>query len=130
MDFEHERRITEIEARSKSNQRRIESLEKQVEEHHALGAPIKLEALTEKVGVLEKNISEIHTLSRSVSKLADNMERMLDEQQRQRKDIDILKNEPAERWSSMKRTAFTAIVSTIAGGLAVGLVYLVSMFIK
>ena len=130
MDFEHERRITEIEARSKSNQRRIESLEKQVEEHHALGAPIKLEALTEKVGVLEKNISEIHTLSRSVSKLADNMERMLEEQRKQREDIDALKNEPAERWSSMKRTAFTTIVSVIAGALAVGLVGIIANFMK
>ena len=127
---ENEKLLIETVSRSKSNQRRLDELERQVEEHHALGAPIKLNALAEKVGSLEKNVSEIHSLSRSVSKLADNMERMLEEQKKQREDIDALKNEPAERWSSMKRTAFTAIVSTVAGGLAVGLVYLVSMFIK
>ena len=127
---ENEKLLIEKVSRSKSNQRRLDELERQVEEHHALGAPIKLNALAEKVGSLEKNVSEIHSLSRSVSKLAHNMERMLEEQKKQREDIDALKNEPAERWSSMKRTAFTAIVSTVAGGLAVGLVYLVSMFIK
>lgn len=127
---ENEKLLIETTQRSKSNQRRIEELEKRVAEHHSLGAPIKLEALTEKVDVLEKNVSEIHTLSLSVSKLADNMERMLNEQQKQREDIDSLKNEPAERWTSMKRTAFTAIVSTVAGGLAVGLISFISMFIK
>ena len=127
---ENEKLLIETSQRAKSNQRRLDELERQVEEHHALGAPIKLNALAEKVGSLEKNVSEIHSLSRSVSKLADNMERMLEEQKKQREDIDALKNEPADRWSSMKRTAFTTIVSTISGGLAVGLVYLVSMFIK
>ena len=127
---ENEKLLIETSQRAKSNQRRLDELERQVEEHHALGTPIKLNALAEKVGSLEKNVSEIHSLSRSVSKLADNMERMLEEQKKQREDIDALKNEPADRWSSMKRTAFTTIVSTISGGLAVGLVYLVSMFIK
>ena len=127
---ENEKLLIETAQRAKSNQRRLDELERQVEEHHALGAPIKLNALAEKVDSLEKNVSEIHSLSRSVSKLADNMERMLEEQKKQREDIDALKNEPAERWGSMKRTAFTAIVSTVAGALAVGLVGIIANFIK
>ena len=127
---ENEKLLIETAQRSKSNQRRLDELERQVEEHHALGAPIKLNALAEKVGSLEKNVSEIHSLSRSVSKLADNMARMLEEQRKQREDIDALKNEPAERWSSMKRTAFTTIVSVIAGALAVGLVGIIANFMK
>lgn len=127
---ENEKLLIETVQRAKSNQRRLDELEKRVDEHHALGAPIKLNALVERVDGLEKNVSEIHRLSLSVSKLADNMERMLDEQQRQRKDIDALKNEPAERWNSVKRTALTAIVSTVSGGLAVGIITLLTLFIK
>ncbi len=127
---ENEKLLIETVQRAKSNQRRLDELEKRVDEHHALGAPIKLNALEEKVEGLERNVSEIHRLSLSVSKLADNMERMLNEQQKQREDIDALKNEPAERWISMKRTALTAVVSTIAGGLAVGVISLLAIFMK
>ncbi|MGI5896276.1 MAG: hypothetical protein ACOX6U_04890 [Oscillospiraceae bacterium] len=127
---ENEKLLIETVQRAKSNQRRIEELESRVEEHHALGVPVKLESVEEKVNRLERSVSEIHTLSLSVSKLANNMEQMLEEQREQRKDIDVLKNEPSERWNSMKRTAFTAVISTISGALAVGLVTLLANFVK
>ena len=59
---ENEKLLIETVQRAKSNQRRIDELEKRVDEHHALGAPIKLNALVERVDGLEKNVSEIHRL--------------------------------------------------------------------
>ena len=52
---------------------------------------------------------------------------MLEEQRRQGNDIDKLKAEPAEQWSSMKRTIFNTIVGAIAGAIASGLVYATAM---
>ena len=101
---ENEKMLIETVSRSKSNQRRIDDL--------------------------EKKVYTIQSLTISVNKLAVNMEQMLNEQKKQREDIDALKNEPAERWNSMKRTAFTAVISTLAGGLTVGIISMLSMFIK
>ena len=101
---ENEKLLIETISRSKSNQHRIDELEKKVD--------------------------TIQSLTISVNKLAINMEQMLNEQRKQREDIDALKNEPAERWGSMKRTAFTTIVSVIAGALAVGLVGMIANYIK
>lgn len=101
---ENEKLLIETVSRSKSNQHRLDDLEKKVD--------------------------TIQELTISVNKLAINMEQMLNEQKKQREDIDALKNEPADRWSSMKRTAFTTIVSVIAGALAVGLVGIIANFIK
>ena len=101
---ENEKLLIETVQRSKSNSRRIDELEKKVD--------------------------TIQNLTLSVNKLAINMEQMLNEQKKQREDIDALKSEPGDRWKSMKRTAFTTIVSVIAGALAVGLVGIIANFIK
>ena len=99
---ENEKLLIETISRSKSNQHRIDELEKKVD--------------------------TIQSLTISVNKLAINMEQMLNEQRKQRADIDTLKNEPAKQWNSMKRTAFTAVVSTMAGGLAVGIISMLDTF--
>ena len=101
---ENEKILIETVSRSKSNQRRIDDIEKKVD--------------------------TIQSLTISVNKLAVNMEQMLNEQKKQREDIDALKSEPAKQWNSMKRTAFTTIVSVIAGALAVGLVGMIANYIK
>lgn len=101
---ENEKLLIETVSRSKSNQRRIDEIEKKVD--------------------------TIQNLTLSVNKLAINMEQMLNEQKKQREDIDTLKSEPANQWNSMKRTAFTAVISTLAGGFTVGIISMLSMFIK
>lgn len=101
---ENEKLLIETVQRSKSNQRRIDDLEKKVD--------------------------TIQSLTISVNKLAVNMEQMLNEQKKQREDIDALKSEPAKQWNSMKRTAFTTIISAIAGALAVGFVGMIANYIK
>ena len=65
----------------------------------------------------------------SVRELALNMKNMMEEQKSQGARLEKLENEPAERWNSAKKTAFTAIISTLAGGLAVGLIMMIAQYV-
>ena len=79
---------------------------------------------------LEAQNQAIQDLALAVKELTINMGNMLDEQRRQGKDIEKLKAEPAERWSSMKRTIFNTIVGAMAGAIASGLLYVVALSVK
>lgn len=79
---------------------------------------------------LENKVDEIQGLTISVNKLAINMEKMLEEQQRQRQDVDALKQEPGKHWNSLKLTVLTTITSTVAGALAVGLIFMLANVLK
>lgn len=78
---------------------------------------------------LELQNQAIQDLALGVKELTINMGTMLSEQKKQGEDIEKLKAEPAERWNGMQRTLFTSIVSTVGGGLAVGLILLMSQSI-
>ena len=72
MDLEHEKRLTEVEQRAKSNSHRIEKLEGITEEIHELSKTMALlceqmkttsdnvEELSQKMDEIEKEPSEIH----------------------------------------------------------------------
>ncbi len=66
MDLDHERRLTEIEARSKSNTRRIEGIEKRQDDIEKLAISVEKLALRE--SNVENNVNEIKT---KVDKLAN-----------------------------------------------------------
>lgn len=87
MDLEHEKRLTEIETRSKSNTRRIEDVEKRQD---------KLDALVSAVNVLAEREKRVE---QDVSEIKDNV-----------KDI---KEKPAKRWDSI----VDKILFTIVGGI-------------
>lgn len=91
-------------------------------EHEAKSAKHRLDDL-------EVQNQTLQNLAISVRELTINMGNMLQEQKRQGDDIEKLKAEPAERWNSAKKTAFTAIVSTLAGAMAVGLVQMLAQYI-
>ena len=57
------------------------------------------------------------------------MERMAKEQEKQGERLKKLEDEPAERWNSAKKTAFTTIVSVVAGALATGLIMVLVQYI-
>lgn len=87
---------------------------------------------TEKFSNIERRICDLETdnkvimqLSNSVQKLAINMEQMLSEQRDQGERLKVLEDAPAQAWTSAKKTAFTSIISTIAGALATSLIYLI-----
>lgn len=79
---------------------------------------------------LEAQNQAIQDLALAVKELTINMGNMLEEQRRQGKDIEKLKAEPAERWSSMKRTIFNTIIGAGAGAFATGIFYIIAQYIK
>lgn len=86
-----ERTIIETQARCKSNQRRIDDLEKKSE--------------------------AIQSLALSVRDLANSTRTMSEELKKQGERLTLLEQEPANRWKNLARTAFTSLVSTLTGGI-------------
>lgn len=78
---------------------------------------------------LEAQNQAIQDLALSVKELTINMSNMLEEQRRQGKDIEKLKAEPAERWSSMKRTVFNEMIGAGAAALAIGLIIMMAQYV-
>jgi hypothetical protein len=79
---------------------------------------------------LELQNQAIQDLALGVKELTINMGTMLSEQKKQGEDIEKLKAEPAERWSSMKKTVFNTIVGAMAGAVATGLIYIMAQYAK
>lgn len=104
MDLEHEQRLTKVEERSKSNQHRINDLEQ--------------------IAV------EIHTMSKSMVVLCEQMKQTNDSVNKLKDKVDILEQEPAQKWNNATRTAFNTIIGTVAGALATGLIILIAQYIK
>ena len=95
--------------------------------------PVKLENHEQRLVGIEHRIKDLETdnkiimeLSNSVQKLAINMEQMLAEQKEQGQRLKDLEDEPRNNWNSAKKTAFTSIISTLAGALAAGMIYILT----
>ena len=65
MDFEHEKRITEIEERSKSNSHRIDSIEKRQDDLDELVGTVKVLAIREEN--VENDVKEIKSDVKSLT---------------------------------------------------------------
>nr|DAQ87614.1 MAG TPA: vesicle-associated membrane protein 2 [Caudoviricetes sp.] len=78
---------------------------------------------------LEVQNQAIQDLALSVKELTINMGNMLHEQKKQGEDIEKLKAEPGERWSSMKRTVFNQMIGAGAAALAIGLIAMMAQYI-
>ena len=89
MDLEHEKRLTEVEARSKSNAHRLDEVEKKQDDLSELVGTVKVLALKEQN--VENDVKEIKT------------------------DVKSLKNKPAQRWESLVSQLITVAVAAIAG---------------
>lgn len=94
---------------------------------------VKLEGHEHEIGSLKHRMEKqeeqnkvIQDLVISVQKLALTMEAMLKEQSLQGERLKKLEDEPAERWNSAKKTAFTTIISVVAGALATGLIFMIA----
>lgn len=64
MDLEHEKRLTEVESRSKSNTRRLDKLEESTEAINRLATSmevmvVKQEEVAETVGKLDKKVTDL-----------------------------------------------------------------------
>ncbi len=78
----------------------------------------------------EEQSKTIQELVLSVKELALNMQTMIEVQGKQGDRLAKLEAEPAERWSSMKKTVFNTIVGAMAGAVATGLIYIMAQYVK
>ena len=91
MDLEHEKRLTEVEERSKSNTKRLDEMEK------------RQDNLDELVG--------------TVKVLADREERVEDDVKEIKSDVKSLTNKPAQRWDGMIEKIIGYLIAGVVGFL-------------
>lgn len=89
MDLEHEKRLTEVEERSKSNAKRLDEMEK------------RQDNLDELVG--------------SVKVLADREERVENDVKEIKADVKNLTGKPAQRWESLVSQIITLVAAAVVG---------------
>lgn len=89
MDMEHERRLTEVESRSKSNTRRLDDMEKRQDNLDKLVATV--EVLAVKESNVENDVKEI------------------------KNDVKSMKDKPAKRWEAVVTQIITIVVAAVAG---------------
>jgi hypothetical protein len=92
MDLEHEKRLTEVESRSKSNMRRIDEMEKRQDSLDDLVSTVKVLADREKR--VEDDVSEI------------------------KDDVKEMKLKPGKRWEGIVEKAIMTVVGILVGYLA------------
>ena len=108
-EFEH--RLTETEQRSKSNTHRLDKLEPIVNEIHTMST-----TMVQLVGEVKHTNDTMCVLDEKI----DRMDARVDEMERA----------PAEDVKKYKTTAVTAIISTISGAFATGLIMMIAQYIK
>ena len=79
---------------------------------------------TRRIDKLESDTEALKEIAYSVKALAQNMETMTKEQEKQGKRLEALEKQPAERWNSIIKTILTTIASTLTGGIIGALVAL------
>ena len=89
MDLEHEKRLTEVEERSKSNTHRLDDLEKRQDNLDDLVSTVKVLAVREEN--VENDVKEIKS------------------------DVKSLTSKPGQRWDSMIDKIIVTVVAAIAG---------------
>lgn len=91
MDMEHERRLTEVESRSKSNTKRLDDMEKRQDSLDALVGNFNV--LAEREKRVEDDVKEIKT------------------------DVKSIKDKPAQRWESLVTQIISILVAALFGFL-------------
>ena len=89
MDLEHEKRLTEVEARSKSNAHRLDEVERKQDDLSELVGTVKVLATKEEQ--VETVVNEI------------------------KKDVKTLTNKPAVKWEAFVSEVFKLIVAGVVG---------------
>ncbi len=91
MDLEHEKRITEIEERAKSNSHRLDEVERRQDDLDELIGTVKVLAVREEA--VEIDVKEI------------------------KKDVKILTDKPSQRWDNLVDKILMTVVAAIIGFL-------------
>ena len=89
MDLEHEKRLTEVEKRSKSNSHRLDDMEKRQDNLDELVGTVKVLAVREEN--VENDVKEIKS------------------------DVKSLTNKPAQRWDSLMEKIILTVAAAVVG---------------
>lgn len=89
MDLEHEKRLTEVEERSKSNSHRLDEMERRQDNLDELVGTVKVLAVREEN--VENDVKEIKS------------------------DVKSLTNKPAQRWDSLVDKIFLTVAAAVVG---------------
>lgn len=89
----------------------------------------RLKVSEHRVADLEESQKQIYDLTISVKELAMSVKSMVEEQKEQSERIKKLEEQPAEKWNALQKTILTTIVSTLAGALATGMIFLLANFL-
>lgn len=109
MENEYIERLTKVEERSKSNGHRLDKLEPIIDEIHTMSK------------TMVQLVEELKHTNVNVSALNDKVEKMDNR-------VDKMEKAPLDDMKSYKRTAITTIISTLAGGFAVGVAMLIAQW--
>lgn len=89
MDLDHERRLTEVESRSKSNTKRLDDMEKRQDNLDDLVGTVKV--LADREARVEKDVGEIKS------------------------SVNELKAKPGKRWDNLIDKAIWAVAAAVIG---------------
>lgn len=95
MDLEHERRLTDVEAKADRNEGRIKKLE---ESHEAL-----------------------HQLATSVAVMAEKQDTMNSNVEKLTEKVDSIEGKPGERWDKLISTVIGAVAGAVIAWVAAGM---------
>ena len=79
----------------------------------------EIKSLKHRMQGQEETSSQINDIVISIREVALNMSKMLEEQKILSSRIKILEDKPAQTWGTITQTAITAVISALAGGIAV-----------
>lgn len=77
----------------------------------------EIKSLKHRVSDVEKKQTEIETLTLSVSKLAVNMQHMLEEQREQNQRLKALESAPVDEVKTIHKTLITTVITTVVGAI-------------
>lgn len=109
-DFEMLERLTKAEERSKSNTHRLDKLEPVINEIHTMSK------------TLVQLVEEMKHTNEAVVSLEGKVDRMDSR-------VDTMERAPADDMMAYRRTAVTSIISAVAGAIATGVLVLVANYI-
>lgn len=104
MDLEHEKRLTAVEERAKSNTKRLDEMKPLVEEIHKMSEGIV--AMTSELKHTNSDVREI------------------------KEKVETIEREPANQWKDSRKAFFHAFLGAIGTACAGGIIWLISQFIK
>ena len=86
----------------------------------------QIKSLNHRSNDLWERLQDLMVLTTTVSEISVTLKNMQSAQERIFQRLEELEAQPAEKWNTATKTAITAVISTIAGALAVGIFQMIA----